>query len=413
METLLYVLAYIVWFLAMYFLVAFALLLIINREQLYKKQSLPAGVRPLVTVVVPAFNEAGKIGNTIASLKRITYKQSEFIIVNDGSQDGTAAEVVAAIAGDDRFRFIDRAENKGKAASLNEAIRVANGEFVACMDADSMVEPRILHKTVAYMLHNEKNGAVTVTVEVSRPKRLLHRIIDVEYNIGLSLFLKVFSFVNGVFVTPGPFTLFRKSMLTEIGGFDEQSITEDLEIAYRIHKAGYRIDCCLDAKVRTICPPTFKTVYIQRRRWYSGAIVTWFKHSDMFGKKQYGMFGSFIPYHILLLGLGMLLFTITTAVWAFNTTELLANFRHTGFNFFDYFMDFDFDVLRIRQVALVGLTSFIAGISLMFLSLHFTKQDIGRKKIGILGYPAIFILYQMFWIGAIYAVIRRRKISWR
>jgi cellulose synthase/poly-beta-1,6-N-acetylglucosamine synthase-like glycosyltransferase len=413
MEAFIHVLAYVVWFLATYFLVAFALVLIVNRDKLYRKTRLPRNVRPMVSVVVPAYNEEGKIGKTIASLKRVRYLNAEFIIVNDGSKDGTSSEVENAIKGDGRFRFINREQNKGKAASLNEAIGVARGDFVACMDADSMIEPRILEKTLPVMLQDNRTGAVTVTVEVSKPRRLLHRIIDVEYNIGLSLFLKVFSLMDAVFVTPGPFTLFRRSMLLEIGGFDEKNITEDMEIAYRIHKAGYRIDCCLEAKVRTICPPRFKDIYVQRRRWYSGAILTWFKHRKMLGKARYGIFGTFIPYHIILLVLGMTLFVSTTALLTYNTIDHLANFRHTNFNFLDYLFQFEFDILKIRQVSLVGLSSFIAGIGIMLLSLHFTRQQLSEKRLGILGYPAIFLLYQVFWLGAVYAVIRRKRITWR
>lgn len=412
MEAVLHVLAYVVWFLATYFLVAFALVLVLRKDDLYTKRTMPRGARPAVSFIVPAYNEEGKISKTIASLKRVPYPNVEFIIVNDGSKDRTAAEVRAGIKGDSRFSFIDRKVNKGKAASLNEGIAAARGEYVACMDADSMIEPRIIEKTLPYMINHPKTGAVTVTVEVSEPKRLLHRIIDVEYNVGLSLFLKVFSFVNGIFVTPGPFTLFRKSMLQEIGGFDEKSITEDLEIAYRIHKAGYRIDCCLDAKVRTICPPTFKDIYVQRRRWYSGAILTWFKHRKMLGRARHGFLATFIPFHIALLMLGIVLFLFSVTLTATNTVEYVANFRHTGFNFLEH-IEFNFDPLAIRQVSLIGATSFFAGIAIMLLSLRYTRQDIRSKKLGILGYPAIFLLYQLFWIGAIYTVIRGRKISWR
>jgi cellulose synthase/poly-beta-1,6-N-acetylglucosamine synthase-like glycosyltransferase len=407
------ILAYVVWFLATFFLIAFMLVLVSVRKELYQKKYLPKGTRPLVSIVVPAYNEEGKIAETIDSLKKVTYAHVEFIIVNDGSKDNTSKEVRLAIKGDKRFSFIDRKKNIGKAASLNEGIWAANGEYVACMDADSMVEPKILEKTLAYMVADKKVGAVTVSVDIHRKTHFLHNIIDVEYNIGLSLFLKVFASFNGVFVTPGPFTLFRRSMLVEIKGFDPNNITEDLEIAYRIHKAGYKIESCLTAHVRTICPETFKGIYVQRRRWYSGAIQTWFKHKDLMMNSKYGLFAYFVPFHIALLLLGILLFALASIVSIYNTAKYLVNFRHTGFNFFERLFDSRIDLLTVKQVSIIGYTSFIAGIAIMLLSLYFVRANILKKKTGVFWYPMLFLLYQMYWIGALYTVVRGKKIAWR
>jgi cellulose synthase/poly-beta-1,6-N-acetylglucosamine synthase-like glycosyltransferase len=413
MLLILNILTYVVWFLATFFLVAFLLVLISFRKELHEQRTMPRGAKPKVTFIVPAFNEQGKIHLTIESLKKVTYKRFEVIIVNDGSKDGTAAEVRANIKGDSRFVFIDRKKNMGKAASLNEAIAVAKGEFIACMDADSMVEPRILEKTLAYMLSNPKNGAVTVSVDIAKQEHFLHKIIDIEYNIGLSLFLKVFSSFNGVFVTPGPFTLFRRSMLIEIGGFDPKNITEDLEIAYRIHKAGYRIETCLSAHVRTICPDTFKGIYLQRRRWYSGAIQTWVKHRDMFFSSRYGVFGHFVPFHIVLLLLGISLFTFAVILSVFNTAKHLYSFRYTGFNYFDRIFDLQIDWLTFRQASIVGYLSFIMGILIMVVSLYYLRTHLKSRKTGIALYPLLFLLYQLYWLGALFTVLRGKKIQWR
>ena len=186
-------------------------------------------------------------------------------MVNDGSTDATASEIRQGIKGDARFRLIDRQENRGKAASLNEGISRAKGEFVATIDADSIIEPGIFPKVLPYF-ENPNVGAVTVAVRVKNPKTLLHKIFELEYIIGLSLLLKAFSFFNGVFVTPVHPSVYRKKILVEIGGFDVDNITEDMEIAYRIQKKRYRIENCMDAKVYTIIPPTFSKLLVQRKR---------------------------------------------------------------------------------------------------------------------------------------------------
>jgi cellulose synthase/poly-beta-1,6-N-acetylglucosamine synthase-like glycosyltransferase len=413
MMLLLNILAYVVWFLATFFLVAFLLVLITVRKELYQIKHLPKTARPTVTIIVPAYNEEAKIAQTVASLQKIQYKHVDFIIINDGSKDATNKVVHQAIKGDKRFTFIDRQKNIGKAASLNEGIYAAKGEYIACMDADSMVEPKILDKTLAYMVADKKVGAVTVSVDIHKKSHFLHNIIDIEYNIGLSLFLKVFSSFNGVFVTPGPFTLFRKSMLLEIKGFDPKNITEDLEIAYRIHKAGYKIESCLTAHVRTICPETFKGIYVQRRRWYSGAIHTWIKHRDMMMNSKYGLFAYFVPFHITLLLLGILLFAMATIIGVTNMAEYLFNFRHTGFNFFERLFETQIDLLAIKQVSIIGYSSFIAGVLIMVLSLYYVRANVSKKKVGAFMYPMLFLLYQLYWIGALYSVLRGKKVEWR
>jgi len=175
---------------------------------------------PKVSIIVPAFNEENTIGETIESLRLVDYPKElfEIVVINDGSTDKTA-EVVRSLNADGRLIFIDNQENKGKAARLNQGLEVASGEFVACTDADSLVAPDVFKKTLPYF-KNSKTGAVTITVEVNKPRNLLERIVEIEYIIGLSLALKVLSLFNSIHVTPGPFSVYRKTLLDVLGGFD-------------------------------------------------------------------------------------------------------------------------------------------------------------------------------------------------
>jgi cellulose synthase/poly-beta-1,6-N-acetylglucosamine synthase-like glycosyltransferase len=239
------------------------------------------------------------------------------------------------------------------------------------------------------------------------------KIIELEYIIGLSLFLKLFSMFNCVFVTPGPFSIYRKSLLKKIGGFDPENITEDLEIAYRIHKSKYKIANCMGAKVRTIIPQTFKEIYVQRRRWYSGAIQTLFKHRNMALNKNFDLFGYFIPYNYLLIFLGLSLFLTSTYLGISNFIENLLYFQYTNFNFLERIFDFEFDILRTGMIYLIGCSSLFIGMFVMISGLKFTNKEISRKKLGVVGYPLLFILYQIFWIGSILTVMRGKKIKWK
>jgi len=412
MNVIYMIVVYLVWFLAAYFTIFFLLLVFSNRKELFEEHPFPWKRPPLVSIIVPAYNEEGKVTATVKSLKRLAYDPFEVILVNDGSADGTAREIRAAINGDARFRFLDRKENKGKSAALNEGIRVAQGRFVACMDADSVVEPDIFMKALPYFTE-KRVGAVTVTVDVLEPKGLLQKLIDIEFTIGLSLFLKVFSSFECIFVTPGPFSLYRRSVLLKIGGFDEGNITEDLEIAYRLHKAGYRIRNAMEARVYTAIPPTFKGVYRQRRRWYAGALETLFQHRDVLFKRRYGLFGFFLPFNYTLIALGLGVFLYTTYLGLSHLFTNLWNFHYTNFNFVESLKYWRFDILTFGRVSLLGLVAFLFTIVLLFVGLYYTRKDLKGRKLGVVCYPLLFFLYQIFWISAFNAVFRRKKVSWR
>ncbi len=404
-------LVYFVWFMATFYMIYFVLSLISFKDKLFENKRYRKEKNPFVSIIIPAFNEEKSIAESIESLKKITYRNIEFLVMNDGSKDSTSKIVRKYIKGDKRFRFFDNKENKGKATVLNQGTKEARGEFVACMDADSLVQKNIVEKILPYFSDNDV-GAVTVTVEVNKPKGLMHKIVALEFALGLSLFLKIFSFLDCVFVTPGPFSMYRKEILNKIGGFNPKNITEDHEIAFRIHKNGYEIKNCIEAKVYTNLPESFKGIYIQRRRWYSGAIQTFFQHRDMLARPRYGFFSYFVPFNFFLIGLGLTLFTATTLLWITKNIRELLFYRHTGFNFFENF-SLSIDFLYIGQVNIFGISLFLSTIMLMIIGVKITKRKLKDNRVGALGYPFMFFLYQIFWGGALLAVLKGKKIKWR
>lgn len=401
---------YFVWFLATYYTIFFLLSLISHRNKIFENRTYNRKNNPKISIIVPAFNEEESIAETIRSLKRIDYKNLEVLIMSDGSTDNTSKIVPREISDDNRFRFIDNEKNQGKATVLNQGIELANGRFIACMDADSVVENDIIEKILPYF--DKDVGAVTISVDVNKPKTFLHKIVALEFALGLSLFLKIFSFLDCIFVTPGPFSMYRKSALKRIGGFNPENITEDHEIAFRLHKHGYKIRNCIEAKVHTTLPETFKGIYVQRRRWYSGAIQTFFQHMNMLGKKKYGLFAYFIPYNFILIGLGLFLFTFSTILFLTKNIKELLLYRYTGFNFFEH-LSLNIDILNYGRVNILGASLLMATIFLMFIGIIFTRRKFSEHKLGMLGYPFLFFLYQIYWGGALLAVIKGRRIKWR
>jgi cellulose synthase/poly-beta-1,6-N-acetylglucosamine synthase-like glycosyltransferase len=201
-------------------------------------------------------------------------------------------------------------------------------------------------------------------------------------------------------------------MLEEIGGYDPTNITEDHEIAFRIHKSKYKIKNCMDAKVYTTLPDTFKQIYVQRRRWYAGAIQTMVKHKDMLFNKKYQLFGYYLPLHYILISLGFITAVSSVYLTVNKFIREILYYKYTNFNFFDH-LKFAPDFLTLSRVSILGLSLFIVTILLMVTGIIYTKKRLRDYNTGLLGYPFMFFLYQIYWGGAFFAVIKNKKIKWR
>ncbi len=249
---------------------------------------------PKVSIIVPAYNEEENIGETLESLLALDYPDFEIIVVDDGSTDGTY-EVAKKYEGD-RVKVI-RQENRGKGAALNTGIRNARGEILACMDADSVVEPDALRKMIPFF-QDPRVMAVTANMMVKHPKNLIQGIQYVEYALN-SVMRRALAFLNAQYVTPGPFSLYRREFFEKHGYFREDDITEDMEMGMRITYAGYRIENAVDAYVYTEAPGTLRGLVKQRLRWYLGFIdnVIRYRSRVSFESAALGLF--VIPFSLM------------------------------------------------------------------------------------------------------------------
>lgn len=401
------------WFMATYFNIMILIILITNRHRIFKpKDAICDENLPFITLIMPLYNEGKDVVNSIKSLKAVDYPKEklEIILINDGSSDNTAELVRKHSSG---IIFIDNRINKGKAKCLNQGIKLAKGEFVATMDGDTQINPDVIRKVIPYFMDDEKVVATTVSVEVQNPKNFLEKIIEIEYIIGLSLALKALSYFDAMYVTPGPFSMYRKKVFDEIGYFDHTSMTEDCEIAYRIQKHGYKIKCCSEAYVRTVSPNKFKALYVQRKRWYSGTLSTILQHRNLLLNPKLGPFAFIAPFSMSLVFLGLLMFIASIILMLNNFLKSILNYSLTNFNFLDYLSFSNIDILNIGLLSIFGMLGVGMTIVSTFLYLKLAKKSIKKRKIGFIGFMVMFFLYQIFWAVSIFAVIFKQKVKWR
>jgi len=167
---------------------------------------------PMVSVVIPAYNAAKSIGRTLNSVLAQTFDDFEVIVVDDGSQDGTANTVLSLQDG--RIHLHRHTYNQGAAAARNSGIHLAQGELVAFLDADDVWTRDKLAVQVRFMQDHPQTGASVTSFWYDTEEGFSLQILHQPKS-----WLK--EFLKGCAVSPGTTLMVRKSCYKDIGGYDK------------------------------------------------------------------------------------------------------------------------------------------------------------------------------------------------
>ena len=259
---------------SLHLLLAFASLLFIRKSTKLKAY-------PLVSILVPCFNEAKVIRNAILSVLELSYPNYEIIIIDDGSTDGTLDEISSfhseGHGQNGRIKVIHQ-RNAGKAEALNRGILEARGEFVFCMDADSVLNQNILEFGLLHM-EDPNIAAVAGSVNVGNHINALTNFQSLEYISGLNLFKEAQSFLRIVTVIPGPVGLFRKEVIKSVGGYRSETLAEDCELTLRMLTKGHQVVYEQNMTAYTEVPDDIFSLIGQRYRWSRGVLKAIFTYS--------------------------------------------------------------------------------------------------------------------------------------
>lgn len=247
----------------------------------------PGQFAPPVSVLIAAFNEETVITRTVASVLASHYPRFEVVVVDDGSADGTADRMLRAFGGDARVRLVRQA-NGGKAAALNHALRQARGEVVVCLDADTQLRPDAL-RLLARRFADPAVGAVAGNVKVGNRVNLLTRWQSIEYVTSQNLDRRAYALLNAVTVVPGAAGAWRRGAVDEAGGWRGDTLAEDMDLTFRLRRAGWRIENEPAAVAWTEAPERMRGLFRQRFRWSFGTLQVLWKHRRGLGRD--GWFG--------------------------------------------------------------------------------------------------------------------------
>jgi len=297
---------------------------------------------PSVSIIAPAYNEAGNIIESVNSLLNQRYPEFELIVVNDGSKDETLNTLIQYFNLEKRDRIVRKRlrtrplrgiytnknipnlvvvdkVNGGKADSLNMGLNVASKEFFCGIDADSLLEPEALLRAVSGMIDSSEETIATggnicpvngCTVElgsldtVALPANFLARLQSLEYMRAFMSGRVGWAQLNLLLIISGAFGVFNRERtiqtggyLTKSGKYRKDTVGEDMELVVRLSRfmreAGrpYRVKYAFNANCWTEVPESWKVLHRQRDRWHRGLVDILLFHSTMIGNPRYGRLG--------------------------------------------------------------------------------------------------------------------------
>ncbi len=292
---------------------------------------------PVVTVIVPAYNEERTIARSLESILASDYPAFELLVVNDGSTD-TTEKKVRPLLRDPRVRYL-RKSNGGKASALNFGLAAAKGDIILYTDADSFFLPDTIRKMTRWFA-DPAIGAVSGNDAPMNPESSLQKLLTVTTHIGSGFVRRALSIMGTLVIISGNIGAVRKNLLRRVNGFTD-IWGEDLDLTFKLHKIRSKIIFDPDAMVLCDVPRSFGMLWKQRVRWMRSFLKICAMHKTLFFNPKYAPFSLYLPinyFNIVFIPLLLVAALMLLPVLAFNglfhfgnTLDVLAHFGYVIF----------------------------------------------------------------------------------
>ncbi|AHG05369.1 hypothetical protein HALDL1_13685 [Halobacterium sp. DL1] len=259
--------------------VASTLLAAVRREP---PEAVPDADLPDVSVLLTAYNEADVLPATVEACLALDYPVDHLEVVvgyEAASTDGTADVARRLAAEHERVRAVERpGPPGGKAAATNHALGHATGDVVAVLDADQRPEPGAVRRAVRWFVDDDVWCVKGRCFGTNPGDSLLALCATVERGLVERTEFYARDLVDGFALFTGGQAFFRATALDELGPFDESLLIEDVEMAYRIRRAGGEIRVDPGVVTRETNPATLSAWWSQRKRWARGGMQVARRH---------------------------------------------------------------------------------------------------------------------------------------
>lgn len=252
---------------------------------------------PPVSVVVPCYNEAENIEETITFLMDSVYPNFDIIAVNDGSSDATAEILDTLCTRYEKLRVIHLAENQGKSMALRMAALMSPHDYLICIDGDALLDKYAINWMMSHLLSGSRVGAVTGNPRIRTRSTLLGKIQVGEFSAIIGLIKRAQRIYGRVFTVSGVVTAFRKAALHQAGYWSMHTVTDDIDVSWRMQLNHWDIRFEPNALCWILMPETLRGLWRQRLRWSQGGMEALIEHGrEMFAWRKRRMWGVCIEY---------------------------------------------------------------------------------------------------------------------
>lgn len=350
---------------------------------------------PVYSIIIPVKNEEKVVGRLLDALSQLKYprNKTEIIVVEDGSTDRTA-DICAEYARKHsiNIKVFRKPLSNGKSSALNYGIKQASGEIIGFFDADSVPAPDTLLNVSKYFEDQEVAAVQGRTFSINSEENMLTKIISYEEAVWCEVYLKGKD-VLGLFVhLKGSCQFIRRDVLEIVNFFDENSLSEDMEMAVKLTEKGYKIRYASDVRSWQENPSDIKQLLRQRTRWFRGTMEVALKYGRLMAKLNRK--------------------TIDTEATLFGPFILVASLLTYSAAFYSFLGPFPLDLIWQSMMQFTAVTTtltlFICGLALIC-------ESKPRKVGNLLWLPFIYFYWSLQAFIALYAltlVLLRRPRKW-
>lgn len=252
----------------------------LTKERHWNKKDLPPELigNPLISILIPCYNEGPNVRETIEAALYQRYQHIEVIAINDGSKDDTGAMLQQLSDDYSKLRVIQLAENQGKAVALRTGAAAARSDFLVCIDGDAVLDKDAAAYLVAPLLNLPRVGAVTGNPRIRTRSTLIGRLQVGEFSSIIGLIKRAQRVYGQVFTVSGVVAAFRRTALADVGYWSPDMITEDIDISWKLQLYHWGVFYEPRALCWILMPETLQGLWKQRLRWAQGGAEVFLKN---------------------------------------------------------------------------------------------------------------------------------------
>jgi len=239
-----------------------------------------------VSILIPCFNEARQVTDTVTHALSISQHDFEVIAIDDGSTDETLTLLNELAANNARLRVLKLGSNQGKAAALRAGAKISRFPILICIDGDARIDRDAPAWLVSRFIADSNLGAATGNPRVRNRNSILTRLQLGEFSTIVGIIKRAQMQLGCLFTVSGVIAAFRKSAVEEVDYWTQDALTEDIDITWKIQRAGWA--ACFEPRALAwiLTPSTLRGLWRQRLRWSMGGAQVMLRNVGVLGRSS-------------------------------------------------------------------------------------------------------------------------------